>query len=128
MVRLHKDSQAFKEWGRRGGLKRAQQLSASVRMQIAFKAAQTRWGKNVKADVELSSVRLDLPQLTHPVFLEELLSTGSLEQWSVLYQEISDHPFGLVSQALEKVLSSTYIYGVTFLWTGLLRNVRGSFV
>jgi len=124
MKRFHRQNQSFfKECGRLGGLKRAKGLSASLRIQIASKAAQIRWKNPLSPS--FSSVRLDDPRLHHPVFLEELLTEGSLEEWRSLYQEIANHPFGSTADALKKVLSSTKIYGVTPLWKGILGNVQG---
>lgn len=115
----------FQSWGRRGGLKRARGLSASLRAQIAFKAAQARWGKTSNHSEKILSVRLSSADLTQPVFLEELLSTGSVEEWKCLYQEIFNFPFGPVAEALERVLSVSKIYGVTALWKSLLMEVQG---
>lgn len=122
MGTLH--SQNFKEWGRRGGVKRARSLSASVRTHIALKAAQSRWGKKESPEDKLVSVRFNQPPLNDLAFLEELLSEGSIEQWAPLYREISNRPFGPVSRALEKVLSFTKIYGATPLWKDLLSHAR----
>lgn len=108
-----------------GGLKRSKSLSQLKRSLIAARAAQIRWGKTTHGPSEMSSVRLDHPQLDDPVFLEELLAEGSLETWKRLYQKIIDYPFGREANALEKVLSSLRVYGVTPLWQGLLRRVRG---
>lgn len=118
----------FRECGRRGGLKRAKRLSASLRSNIASKAARARWKNKSSASSLMSSVRLDVPQMDDSVFLEELLSEGSLEEWRNVYQEILNRPFGSTASALEKVLSATTIYGVIPLWKDILRTVRGSFV
>ncbi len=95
---------------------------------IASTAAQARWNKK-KSDFSslspLSSVRLQEPRLEDPVFLEELLSEGTLEQWKQIYKEIAKRPFGPVANALERVLSFSKIYGVTPLWKGILREVMG---
>lgn len=126
MGKLHLYNQHFfKEWGRRGGLKRAQGLSRALRTQIAVKAVQARWKKHKVSRQALFSIRLRAPDLNHPSFLEELLLDGSLEQWVPLYKEISNYPFGTIASTLEKVLASTEMYGVTPLWRGILKNARG---
>ncbi len=129
MNELHpKNLHFFRECGRRGGLKRAKDLSASLRRSIASKAARARWKTRHFSAFSISSVRLKTPRINDPVFLEELLSEGSLEEWRYLYQEILNRPFGSTANALEKVLSFTALYGVTSLWKGILRTVQGSFI
>lgn len=127
MKRLEKKSiRFFKESGRKGGLKRARRLSAAERLAIATRAANARWKKGGKAAIPISSIRLEKPSLEDPVFLEELLMEGSLNDWKEIYQKIADQPFGPAADSLEKVLNSINIYGVTPLWNGILRNLRGS--
>lgn len=116
---------SFKSWGRVGGLKRAKRLSATARKAIASKAANARW-KHLKPISLLPSVRLSETCLEDPVYLEEILSEGSLNQWGTIYQKIADQPFGPTAQALGRVLQSTNIYGVTPLWKGILNTLRGT--
>lgn len=40
--------EAFRQWGRQGGKKRAQKLSVSERQEAARKASQARWAKAKK--------------------------------------------------------------------------------
>lgn len=115
----------FEECGRKGGRKRARRLSPAARLAIASRAANARWKKGGKAPIPISSMRLEKPSLEDPVFLEELLREGSLNDWKEIYQKIADHPFGSSSNALEKVLESTLIYGATPLWKEILRNLKG---
>lgn len=75
----------------------------------------------------MSSIRIEKPSLEDPVFLEELLLEGSMDEWGKIYQKIADHPFGPTADSLEKVLESTNIYGATSLWKGILQNVKGSY-
>lgn len=118
----------FADYGRKGGLKRSRSLSRLERTLIAKKAAMARWGKYSPARVGIMpSVRLDQSSLSHPVFMEELLMDGSLDDWKKLYCELINHPFGPVALSLEKVLSSTKIYGVTPLWKGILKMTQGDF-
>lgn len=118
-------SRFFEQWGRKGGRKRARRLSAMERSAIASKAAKARWGKNRPASKTTFSIRLDNPGLDDPVYVEEVLSEGSLEEWRRIYQQIADRPFGPTAEALERVLSATQIYGVTPLWQGILRTIQG---
>jgi hypothetical protein len=74
----------------------------------------------------MTSVRLDAPRLDDPTYLEEVLLEGSVADWSRIYREISDFPFGSTAEALERVLVSTRHYGVTPLWVGILRNVQST--
>lgn len=117
----------FEECGRRGGLKRANHLSPEKRSAIASRAAHARWKSDANHSQLMSSVRFDHPRLDDPAYLEEVLSEGSLKDWSQIYQKIADQPFGATAQTLEKVLSSTYSYGATPLWRGILHTARGSF-
>lgn len=73
----------------------------------------------------MASVRLVEPDLTDPVYLEEILGEGNLGDWRVLGRKIMDMPFGETAEALERVLRAQPIYGVTPLWIGLLRWARG---
>ena len=118
---------SFEHWGKKGGKKRARLLSPTERSAIAAKAAKARWNKVGAAATKKPSlsVRLDHPQLEDPVYVEELLSEGSLTDWRRLYQQIADQPFGPTTQALQKVLSATEIYGVSHLWKGILQTVQG---
>lgn len=113
------------EQGRRGGLARAQRLSAIERRAIASKAANARWKMGADGLERLTSIRLDHPRLDDPVFLEEVLLEGSLAQWRIIYEEISEHPYGPTAVALEKVLSSIEVYGIVPLWRGILITLRG---
>lgn len=74
----------------------------------------------------MESVRFDAPSLEDPAYLEEVLLDGSLGDWSRIYKEISDRPFGAIAEALKTVLSSTRYYGVTPLWMGLLKGIQGA--
>lgn len=118
------DRSYFAKCGKSGGLKRARRLSASQRTLIAVKAAKTRWGKKPASPQTFKSIRFDDPQLSNATFIEELLLESSLNDWKLLYHVIVNQPFGPVAQALEQVLSSTPIYGVTPLWRGILKNVQ----
>lgn len=121
-----KTKSLFIRYGRRGGLKRATSLSKIDRSMIAKNAAKARWNKSLHSSPQLMpSIRLNQSNLADPTFLEELLQEGSLKDWKSLYEEIADKPFGPVSEALERVLFSTKIYGVTPLWKGILKVVRG---
>lgn len=127
MARLSpKTRRLFEDYGRQGGVKRSQFLSGLERSLIARKAAEVRWGKRSKAPL-MRSIRLNQSTLSHPVFLEELLTEGSLDDWKILHHEITDHPFGVSAVALKKVLLSTKIYGVNPLWMGILRSAQGTF-
>ena len=113
----------FQKWGKQGGKIRARQLSAERRRAIAVQGAQARWGK--EATLLPPSIRLSKLEWNNPVYLEEILSEGSLEAWRELYRQLYDQPFGPTALALKKVLVSTKIYGITSLWKGLLKQVRG---
>lgn len=121
-----KTRRLFEDYGRQGGIKRSQSLSGLERSLIARKAAENRWGKRAKT-LLMPSIRLNQSTLSHPVFLEELLTEGSLDDWKILHHEITDHPFGPTAVALKKVLLSTKIYGVNPLWRGILKSVQGGF-
>ncbi|HCU25001.1 MAG TPA: hypothetical protein DF383_08290 [Deltaproteobacteria bacterium] len=116
----------FRESGRLGGRKRAKNLTPKKRSEIAARAADARWKTRRKTLPLMPSVRLDVPCLVDPVYLEEVLVNGSLHDWGFIYEEIADRPFGKTASALESVLSATRYYGVTPLWKGLLSSVRGS--
>lgn len=73
----------------------------------------------------MPSTRLNADSWQDPVYVEEILAGGALHDWAELYRRIANHPFGETSEALERVVQSTYIYGATNLWKGLLNNVRG---
>lgn len=73
----------------------------------------------------VGSIRLEKPQMTDPVFVEEILSDGSVQQWQLLYHEIFNFPFGKTVEALEKVLAGPHLYGITPLWRGILGSVQG---
>ena len=76
----------------------------------------------------MPSVRLEKPLWKDPVYLEEVLSHGSLNDWRELRRKIADRPFGPEANALEKVLKATNIYGMTSLWKGILGHLRGDFL
>lgn len=116
----------FEACGRRGGQKRARRLAPFKRSAIAAYAANARWRRADSPSQPMPSVRLDHPQFSDPVYLSEVLEEGSLSYWREIYRRIADQPFGPTANALEKVLSSSQVYGVTPLWKGLLRNVQGS--
>lgn len=93
---------------------------------IASGAARARWSKRRPSpSASFSSVRFINAGLDDPAYLEELLSEGTWEDWRELYQVISDRPFGDVAAAVGKVCSSAKMYGVSALWRGILRSVRG---
>ena len=119
--------QAFRHWGREGGIKRAGRLSAETRQMISRRAAQMRWNKEEGHQPSLFSVRLEEPHWGDPVYLEEVLSYGGVNEWRRLRRIIADRPFGLAAIAVEKVLSATPIYGVTPLWKRILQGLRGNF-
>ena len=112
----------FRKWGREGGKKRARSLSASRKKAIASHAAKARWGTQ---DLYPKSVRLNFPRFDDPVYLQEVLEKGQLQEWRRLYHEISEHPFGPTADALRRVLDSTNIYGTTVLWRSILKNLQG---
>ncbi|MBI3541361.1 MAG: hypothetical protein HY073_04410, partial [Deltaproteobacteria bacterium] len=102
-------------------------LSPVERTSIASRAALARWSSQGSSSL-MKSVRLDQPNLEDPVYLEELLLEGSLEDWRRLYQKIMNEPFGSTAQTLQRTLSSTHIYGVTALWKGIFRGLQGNFL
>jgi hypothetical protein len=112
-----KAAEAFRQWGRNGGKKRAQRLSVSRRKAISVHAARKRWGR--------ASVRLERPLWDDPVYLEEILSFGGLSEWKELHRIIADRPFGAEADALKRVLDGTHVYGATPLWKGVLRHLQG---
>jgi len=116
----------FKAAGKRGGQKRAKNLSPGRRSEIAARAARSRWKGPKAGSALMQSVRFDQPKLSDPAYVEEMLLDGSLQDWRCLYEEVSDRPFGPAAAALKTVLSSTKHYGVTPLWSGLLRNIQGA--
>lgn len=73
----------------------------------------------------MPSVRLKSTELNDPVYIEEILSDGTWENWRRLYQIILNYPFGNTSVMVEKVCSSVKMYGVSTLWQGILHLVRG---
>lgn len=115
----------FEEWGSQGGKKRTKRLSSRRRSFIASRAARIRWGKTAGSMDKMPSVRLQTPAWDDPVYLEEILSEGGIEEWLHLYHLIADHPFGETAAALEKVVTFSHIYGATNLWKGLLSDLRG---
>lgn len=118
----------FKEWGQQGGRKRALRLSPVKRSLIASRAARMRWKKSSKSPDSLyQSVRLYDFSLEDPVYLQEILSEGTMDDWKKIHDSIVDKPFGSVAKALDKVLSAEKIYGVTPLWRGILKNLQGDF-
>ena len=74
----------------------------------------------------MPSVRLEEPDWEASVYLEEVLAGGGLKEWRELYCRVADHPFGVVADALERVVRSVQIYGATPLWQGILKNLRGA--
>lgn len=118
----------FARWGRSGGRLRAKRLSSSERSLIASKAARARWATKPTPSVDHASVRLQQADWASPVYLEEILSDGSVSDWRVLYRCIADFPFGDTATALSRVLSASAIYGVAPLWRGILRSVQGGVV
>lgn len=123
-----KTLQVFKQWGKEGGEKRAKNLSSSARQAISSHAAQLRWSRKKEGAISMPSVRLQEPAWDDPVYLEEVLSHGSLRDWKELRRRIADRPFGSEAGALEKVLNTASIYGTISLWKGILGNLRGNFL
>lgn len=119
---------AFARWGRSGGQLRAKRLSSSERSLIASKAARARWATNPAPSAEHPSVRLQQADWANPVYLEEILSDGSVSDWRALYRRVIDFPFGDTASALSRVLNASMIYGVTPLWRGILRTLQGGTV
>lgn len=117
---------AFQEWGKGGGKKRAKNLSFARRRAIARHAAQMRWNQQGEGKTSMPSVRLKEVLWEDPVYLEEVLSYGSLNEWKGLRRMIADRPFGSEAAALEKVLDANEIYGTTSLWKGILRHLQGN--
>lgn len=116
---------AFARWGRSGGQSRARRLSPSERSLIASKAARARWSTEPACPADHISIRLHHADWANPVYLEEILSDGSLSDWRALYRRVADFPFGDTAEALSRVLAAANIYGVTLLWRGVLRTVQG---
>ena len=121
-----KDRALFVDWGRRGGKKRARRLSVFKRSEIASQAAKSRWQKRPVLSKPFASVRLITTEPHNPTYLEEILNEGNLDHWRELYQTLLNHPFGEIAKALETVLSSTKMYGITALWGGILRRIQGT--
>lgn len=115
----------FRDCGKRGGLKRARRLSRTERSLIASQAARKRWGHKNNFNGK-HSIRLDDAKMDDPVYMEEILSEGSLEQWQNLYCEINNYPFGETAEALAQVLTGPQLYGITPLWKGVLASLRGA--
>ncbi len=115
----------FEHWGRRGGEKRTGLLSKEQRSLIASHAARVRWGKQEKTHEIMPSVRLEVAEWRDPVYLEEILTQGGVEEWRHLCHLITEHPFGETSKALEKVVTFSHVYGASNLWYSLLVNLRG---
>ncbi len=116
----------FERWGKRGGEARSKKLSSHERSVIASKAARSRWKNDQRTSTPaLPSIRLENADINDPVYLEELFSEGTLADWKDIYRIVSDRPFGETASAVEKVCSSVRIYGITKLWQGILRTVRG---
>ena len=118
---------AFKQWGKMGGKRRAKNLSPLARQSISRYAALARWRSRKISIVSMSSVRLRESLWTDPVYLEEILSDGTLRDWKELRRKISDRPFGPEAIALERVLYATAIYGTTSLWKQILAHLRMPF-
>lgn len=117
---------AFAQWGARGGQARARRLAAPQRRTIAAQAARARWQTAPPSTGDRASIRLNAPYWDDPVYIEELLSEGTLHDWRALYQRIMDHPFGRTATALTQVLAANTLYGVTPLWRGLLAGAQGA--
>lgn len=117
----------FEACGRRGGQVRAGRLSSFKRSVIAAQAASARWGRSRPASGGMNSVRLNEPRFADPVYIGEVLEEGSLTDWREIYLRVADRPFGPTAHALERVLSHGETYGVTPLWKGILRTVRGAY-
>lgn len=92
-----------------------------------MRAAAFRWKKVTppQHSAPLPSVRLQKPRWEEPVYLEEILSYGTLGDWQQLYSRLADQPFGVEAQALETVLAALKIYGAQPLWKGILHNLQG---
>ena len=120
-----KTREYFERWGRQGGEKRTERLSKGRRRLIASHAARVRWGKQEKTHEIMPSVRLQTAGWADPVYLEEILTQGGVEEWQHLYHLIAEHPFGETAQALEKVVTFSHVYGASNLWRSLLVNLRG---
>ena len=126
MGHLSKQAKAyFTACGKKGGDQRKNRLSSAQRSYIASNAARSRWSKNVKKQVLMPSIRLERPDWSNPVYLEEILAEGGMREWQTLYYLISERPFGDIANVLESVVASTYIYGATHLWRSLLMGLRG---
>ena len=107
---------AFKEWGRKGGQKRAWKLSASKRQSISRHAAQMRWGWKEEERNPMSSVRLRRPLWENPVYLEEVLLFGG-ESFTVLLEIVhSVRRLGLSKKCLKPPpFTEPPFYGKEFL-------------
>lgn len=116
----------FAKWGKRGGATRARRLSPTQRRAIAVHAARSRWHTTGTPPLPFRSTRLTENDWTNPVFLEEVLTDGSIADWQELYHRLADRPFDVTARALETVLHATDIYGVTPLWKGILRQLQGA--
>lgn len=92
---------------------------------MASHAARIRWGKPERPTKSMPSVRLQAAGWGDPVYLEEILIQGGVEEWRHLYHLIAEHPFGETAKALEKVVTFSHIYGASNLWKSLLVNLRG---
>ncbi len=119
------DRNLFVRWGKVGGKTRAKKLSRVERSRIASHAAQIRWKSAKNNFNQLISIRLNEARWDDPVFLEEILSEGSLESWRELFRQLIDHPFGKIAEALSRVVNSTQIYGATPLWKGIINTIHG---
>lgn len=120
-----KTREYFEHWGRQGGERRTKRLSAGRRSLIASHAARIRWGKPERLTKYMPSVRLQAAGWGDPVYLEEILTQGGVEEWRRLYHLIAEHPFGETAKALEKVVTFSHVYGASHLWHSLLDNLRG---
>lgn len=115
----------FEEFGRMGGRTRARNLSPGRRSEIAARAARIRWKNTGVHQTLMPSVRFNEPNLYEPAYLEEVLLEGGVGDWRRIIEEISDQPFGPLADALQRVLASNHHYGVTPLWSAILRRVQG---
>jgi len=117
----------FRACGKKGGIQRKKRLSAARRSHIARLAARKRWSRKISTEEQPQSIRLDTPAWSDPVYLEEILSEGGIQEWQTLYRLISERPFGEIANALETVVTFTHIYGATHLWKSLLMSLRGTY-
>jgi hypothetical protein len=122
LVRLSgKILREFKECGRRGGQRRALNLTPEKRSTLASQAALARWKKRTK--LLPVSIRLLSTSLSDPTYLSEILEYGSIASWRELFNTVSNKPYGEEAMALKRVLASIKIYGVVSLWKRILLTI-----